>query len=340
MGLKTKTSNAAIYILRSVVVFFILAHSSLGQELIKNRSCYEREDIVLRFESNIEENNCNFTIDFNSTIFALNSERINPNSLPEEKIQRTTVTIAKRLNIAISINKTGPSDSGNYTCVFRCRNSTLIQIYIVTVFHPPILTGCDWERNPTLISTDYTYESLVCTFKDGHPSGNAICYGSTVEGKDFILPVTISVDGKLKNATFLIKKETEFSCCVVNEHYKKNSDKCNEYQRWNDSRSTDIASIYSTSSRYTTSFLATRADASYSQESNSQPNTLLIALICVTVICFVIIIVSVIVLIIIFRKQIFTHTDDTSKVKQGTVEEKMELNLMDRDNNDNDPTET
>ena len=320
-------------------MFFILASRSLGQE-IKTQSCFEGADIVLRFESNIKENKCNFTIDFNGTIFARNSERINPNTLPTEKYERTAVHIVTYFNITISINKTRPSDSGNYTCVFRCRNITRIQVYVVTVFHPPILTGCDWHSNSSIIPPDHNvYSVLVCTFKDGNPASYAICYGTSLYGTDFVLPVTVSVEGNLKNANFLIKKNTELSCCVVNDHYKKNKDHCNEYQRLNRWSSTDITSVDDTSrsSLYTESLPVRSAEATYSQTPSvglstsmlNTPSKVLIPVLCLVLIVSIII-VAVIVIVLVKKRRCMRRNDN-----EGTIHEMQNLNPEVPDSNGN-----
>ena len=235
MGLMFWTLSCTVYSLYSVTLVLILMSNSHGQE-ITEQSCLEGDDVVLRFTANTKQSICNFTLDLNGLVFSFNGERIISISFrAAEKHHRirvySNITLEEYL-IFIAINKTHRLDAGNYTCVYHCTNTTYLQVRGLTIFYPPRLSQCALNRSlislPPKMFRDYSI--LQCSFWDGYPSGYATCYAGNIEQTDLIAPFDISYTGIMKNAIFLIERETDVSCCVLNQKFMKSQEDCNDFQ--------------------------------------------------------------------------------------------------------------
>ena len=212
---------------------FIFLCTSYGEEITK-QFCLEGNGISLRFTANLrgDSNTCNFTLDFNGVAFTVNGERIISNSFPSEKHDRVTVDskwISDEFVILFSIQDTRSSDTGNYTCNYLCRNPHIIQVRDVTIFYPPHLIQCGLSRS-SMSSSRGDYGILQCSFRDGHPSGYAICYARTFDQTEFITPFSVSGRDSLKRFLFLIENKAYVSCCVLSKTFMRSGEECNDFQ--------------------------------------------------------------------------------------------------------------
>ncbi|XP_063954111.1 uncharacterized protein LOC129258590 [Lytechinus pictus] len=225
------------------ILLFVILDKTSGSEIHvcpDTKHCkivHVEENVEYIFDFLVDQNSqdCTFSLKFNGAIFNNNGTFLYSDHFTALKHPRTHITaktVFDYLIVTLEIRSIQVDDAGRYRAIFQCSNSTstISQLYLLRVYHPPGSASCQWHEPGELNLTHVNYQhlpALQCSARNGYPESNIICYSRHHQAIIAHNPRYIAGDEIITSIFWLPRKFLR--CCSVSELYRKSYRWCRDF---------------------------------------------------------------------------------------------------------------